>query len=279
MTPADLRQFIEAVVARVAARLGADGRKGRLVTVFTGASADFSQAVQQVRGLVMDGYHIETVFSEAAEALYGPRLREMLGGLPHIRAVDDARWITAADDAVAVVVPLLSLNTLSRISLLMADNRPTNIILRALFNGRPVVAAQNGVLPHIPHWRAAAGALQPPALKAVVGERLQTFGTYGGRAVDIGELRNAVAALNQPLARPPIAVKTQVSPAPVRRTLRPATAIVTASQVRMAHAAGADLVVSTGVKVTPLARELAQRHGVALRFDPTQNSSEGGLVP
>lgn len=271
MNSSAYRQLVKAVVGRVAVKLGADGRKGRLVAVFTGASADFSQAVAQVRGLVLDGYHIEMILSEAAEALYGTALREMLGGFPHIRPVDETRWITAADDAVAVVVPMLSLNTLSQITLLTAGNRPTNIILRALFNGRPVMAAQNGALPHAHHWRPLAGVVQPAALTAAVDARLKTFAAFGGRAVAVGDLRRTVAALDSKRSALP---SGQPDPGTVatRRPLRPASAVVTASQVQTAHAAGADLLLPLGAKVTPLAREMAQRHGVGLHATSNESS-------
>jgi hypothetical protein len=267
MKPAAYRQLVEATVGRVAVCLGADGRKGRLVAVFTGASADFSRAVDQVRGLILDGYRLEIIFSDAAEALYGETLREMLGGFPQLAPVDEAHWITAADHAVAVVVLMLSLNTLSRITLLTADNRPTNIILRALFNGRPVVAAQNGVLPDLRHWRALAGATQPPALKAAVTQRLQTLATYGGRVVDVAQLRKSVAALDAKRTHRAVLPPVHMAAFP-RRTLHLSSSIVTASQVRMAHAQKADLVLSDGAKITPLARELAQHHGGRCAYPP-----------
>lgn len=269
MNRAAYRQLIETIVGRVAVHLGADGRKGRLVAVFTGASADFSRAVDQVRGLIINGFRIEMILSETAEALYGPTLRDMLGGFPHLSPVDETHWITAADDAMAVVVPMLSLNTLSQVCLLTAGNRPANIILQALFSGRPVVAAQNGVLPTAHHWRAVAGANQPTALKAAVTERLRTFATYGGQAVDVGNLRRSVAALypKRPTWKVPAANHGVTLS---RKALRLTSAVVTATQVQMARIQKADLILPSGAKVTPLARELAQRHGVTLCFTDNQ---------
>ena len=264
MDPQAVRRIVSQVIRRVAEKMGVDGRKGRLIAVFTGASADFAQSVDQIRGLILDGYRVETVLSEAAEAIYGATLREMIEGFPQIAPVSETRWVTAADDALGVVVPMLSLNTLSRIALLMADNKPTNIILRALFTGRPVLLVPNGALVRAPHWQAKAGGSQAPALAAAVEERLSAVGRYGAQIVDVNAIRRTVAAWSRNAAGPaagPVPAATSGNGA---GPIRAASTVVSAAQVRLAHSAGADLVITAQARVTPLARDLALRYGVAL---------------
>ena len=266
------RHIVEAVIRRVTLHLGASGEKGRLITVFTGASADFDQAVAQVKGLIMAGFCIEMVFSRAGQDLYGDVLKDMLAGFPHVRVMDESKWLQVTKGAVAVVVPMLSLNTLSRIALLMADNVPTNIILRALFTGVPVIMAQNGAVPEARHWHARSGAAHPPPLVAAVTERLQTIEGYGGCVVDIGAIQECVTGLGK---RPVKGTGTKPgkntwtgmdkdTTRQPRSRIQPGTKIVSASQVRMAHAAQADLQLLDGAKITPLARELAQSLGVTM---------------
>jgi len=56
--------------------------------------------------------------SQAAEALYGQVIRDQLAGFPHISTVHSTNWLSALKEARAIVVPLLSVNTLSKVSLL-----------------------------------------------------------------------------------------------------------------------------------------------------------------
>ncbi len=257
-------RIVDQVIRRVAENIGADGRKGRLIAVFTGASADFAQCVDQIRGLVLDGYRVETVLSEAAEAIFGETLRQMLAGFPQIAPVSETRWVTAADNALGVVVPMLSLNTLSRIALLMADNKPTNIILRALFTGRPVLMVPNGAVARAPHWQAKAGGSQAPALAAAVEERLAAVGRYGAQIVAVNAIRRTVAAWSRGIAGPAAATFPAANSSTGAGFIRAGSTVVSAAQVRLAHSAGADLVIAPQARVTPLARDLASRYGVAL---------------
>jgi hypothetical protein len=133
MTDEKLQKIVTAVISRIAQQMGADGSRGTLVTVFTGATVAFQEAVWQVRRLILDGYRIQLVFSQNAEDLYGQVMRDQLAGFPNVSFVEPSTWLLALKQAHAIVVPLLSLNTLSKVSMLIADNLPTNLILHGLF--------------------------------------------------------------------------------------------------------------------------------------------------
>ena len=87
------------------------------------------------------------MFSRGADTLYAKYLWGELEGFPHVMAFNEAEWLHNLKDAKAVVVPVLSLNTLSKLSLLLADNFTSNVLLHALFAGKPVVMARNGTDP------------------------------------------------------------------------------------------------------------------------------------
>ncbi len=55
--------------------------------------------------------------------------------------MEESKWLHTLKESCAVVVPMLSLNTLSKLALLLADNFASNIILHALFAGKPVLLA------------------------------------------------------------------------------------------------------------------------------------------
>lgn len=264
MTEEQVRRIVAEVIGRVAARLGADGGRGSLLAVFTGATAGLDEALQQVRQLVLDGYRVSLVLSESAEQLYEKVLWEQLAGFPHVDRIDSGKWISALGVSCAVVAPLLSVNTLSKISLLIADSLPANIILHALFMGKKVILARDGADP-IGKRRDAGGLNRGnPAIKGALLTHFRAAEDYGCIFTDVDELRDSV---NLELAQVSISPAKQqhVEDGPVRSVISCSEKkVITAAEILRAHNLGKDLRLSSGALVTPLARELALRHGVAL---------------
>lgn len=263
MNDEQVQRLVAAVIARVADRLGADGSRGVVIGVLTGATIGFGEAIRQVRQLILSGYRVALVFSSAAQHLYEKSFVDQLAGFPHIEPVDPAKWLAALQEARAVVAPLLSVNTLSKLALLTPDNLAANLIVHALFMAKPVIIAQNGADP-ADLGREKLGFDQGnAALRQALRERLRTIRDYGCTLVDISQLKDAVnTALDGPAAT------LQSNPpggGPQRQAFTPAHRVITAAEVTHACRSGADLHLAGGTLLTPLARELAARLGVALR--------------
>jgi len=257
-----LQEIVSEVIKRLAPRLGADGSRGLLIIVFSGATVGLSEAIQQVRLLILDGFRVELAFSPAAEQLYGQVVRGQLSGFPHVAFVDESKWLSALRDARAVVVPLLSVNTVSKISLLIADNSVTNLILHALFMGKKVILARNGADPADPGREVLGFDKGSLPLQQAVLKRLQTVAQYGCQLTDVEGLRDAANAVapkeNIAQAEEPTSISSSH-----KATFSPKARVVTAADVASAHSAGADLALSEASLITPLARDLARKHGVA----------------
>lgn len=263
MNEEQVRKIIAEVIGRLAVSLGADGKRGSLIAVFTGATAGFKAAVEQVRGLVLDGYRVSLVLSQAAERLYGPVLREQLEGFPHIEWMDSGKWLSALKEARAVVVPLLSVTTLSRISMLIADTTAGNVILHALFMGKKVIAARDGADPAGSGREALGFNRGSLPLQRALLERFRIVEDYGCLLADAGQLRNTLNSVLSGAGNSPVE-KENLHARSVRSLVSCSGTIVTAADIRHAHSLGADLRLYPAAPVTPLARELAARYGVAL---------------
>lgn len=258
-----IQHIVSEVIRRLAIRLGADGSRGNLITVFTGATVSFKEAIQQVGGLSLEGYRIQLVFSKAAEDLYGQVVRDQLVDFPHISNLDPTKWIAALQKARAVVVPLLSMNTVSKVSQLAADNVPTNLILHALIWGKAVFAARDGADPDGGHWQKNLGAQpQNPALRQAILEKINVVETYGCHLTDTHQLRQItrdfLAAGKDPNSEYPLKTTEKY-----RSTLQHSAKMVTAADIRQAHLMGSDLRLAPGSVITPLARDLARQFEVA----------------
>jgi hypothetical protein len=263
MTKEQIQQIAIEVIGKLAVRLGADGSKGTLITVLTGATAEFGQAIDQIRALVLSGYRIQMLLSENAEGLYGPVVRDRLAGFPNIESVDTSDWLTSLKESEAIVVPLLSMNTLSKISMLIADNPPTNLIVHALFAGKPVFAGQNGAHPDGEHWNRKLGiSKQNSVLRQAVLKRMETVRTYGCHLTDTRNLGSVVHKVLGSKQRSTPILWGKGDPK-TRSGMCLQVKTVTAAHVRQAHFAGADLILPPGAVITPLARDVAMTYGVA----------------
>jgi hypothetical protein len=259
----EVDRLVEEVVSRIAPRLGADGSRGTLLVVLCGASAGFSEAAAQLRALVLDGFRLELAFSGAAEELHGMVFRKQLAGFPHVSLLDSSEWLKALGRSKGVLIPLLTVNTLSKIALLLADNLVTNIILHALLMGKNVVAARNGADP-AESSRADLGFNRgAPALGKALMERFRVVSTYGCRFADVRQLRETLNALLD--CRRDELRDEERAPWRAGTSVVPVKKVVTAETVLRAARMGQDTVACSGSTViTPLARELARQYGICL---------------
>ena len=277
MKPEDqIERIVAKVLKRLLPQLGADGSRGRLLVVFTAATVGFKEAMQQARSLILAGFQVKLVFSEWAERLYGQAVRDELEGFPHVLPFDGSHWLSELRDANAVVVPMLSVNTLSKLAQLVADNTPSNLLLHGLFLGKPVVVAKNGVDP-TEAGRAELGFDHGnPALTHAIDERLQTIAGFGCTLVEIASLG---AAVNRALTQRPALTAAPVNGNGRRRGshfVRPVQAqhFITSADVLTAFRSGADRLLAGGAKVTPLARDVATKYGISLLQDGSGSSED-----
>lgn len=266
MNEKQIQRVVAEVLKRLLPSMGATGEAGTLIVVFSGATVGFNEAIQQVRSLILKGFRVELAFSRGADLLYARLVWEQLEGFPHVSPVDESKWLRILKEARAVVVPLLSVNTLSKLSLLIADNLASNLVLHGLFTGKPVIIAQNGADP-LDEGRAELEFHKgSPALARAIQERLQDIASYGCQLTDVGQLSAAVEAALGHEAEPP-GRSGQVAALRRPAALDRKASIVTAADVLQAHQLGRHLQFRSSARMTPLARELASKHGVSLLQD------------
>lgn len=261
-----LQELVALVISRLARRLGADGRRGRLIVIFSAATVAFQEAIRQVRLLVLDGFNVKLAFSPSAEDLFGQAVRNGLAGFPHVGEVEPTKWLSELAEARAVVTPLLSVNTVSKVAQLIADNLVTNLILHALFTGKPVILAGNGADPS-GTGRAKLGFDKGNrALSDAISDRIRTATDYGCHLTDVYQLAEAVNSIlgSEKNLMP---ASTERQSMTDRRPLNRLGKVVTAADIRHAHRVGATILISSGSVVTPLGRELAVHLCVPLVAD------------
>ncbi|MGE4529253.1 MAG: flavoprotein [Rhodospirillaceae bacterium] len=251
-----LQKLVAEVLKRLAPRLGADGSRGCLVVVLTGATVGLAEAAGQLQGLILRGFRLRLAFSATAEHLIGGALRESLEGFPHWEVLPAPAWFQVLREADAVAVPMLSVNALSKLALLIADTQAGNLMLHALFAGKPLILAADGATQ--PEGRAELGfGAANAALRHAVEERLHAVQRFGATVTGLAGFAECVAALLPARA-------ATAAPALRRPVLAADERVISGGTVMAAARRGADLLCAPAALLTPLAREAAERHGVRI---------------
>ena len=114
-----------------------------LLVLLTGGLTGSDDAAEQLRSLRDSGYRMEIIFSEAGKSVLGTRwLKESgLGELPVAEKMADG--FVALSNCNAVIVPVMTVNTASKVQYGIADNVVTTVIMHALLQGKPVIAAKD----------------------------------------------------------------------------------------------------------------------------------------
>ena len=146
MNREEVPRLVAEVISQLAPRLGADGRRGRLVVAFSGATGVVPRDAPAVPSARSRRLSVAPgVLTRGRAALRLGRAGEP-GRLP-ARGPRSTRpsgsvssWSPGPSSC-----PMLSVNTLSKLSLLTADGLVPNLLLHGLFMGKPVVLARDGV--------------------------------------------------------------------------------------------------------------------------------------
>ena len=132
MTEEQFHFIVEEVIRRLARRMGEHRRNESIIAVFSGATVGLAEGIRQVRSILLDGFQVKLVFSRAAGLLFGEMVQKELGDFPNMGLLSPEKWLSSLEEAHAVAVPMLSLNTVSKLCLLIADDLVSNILLHAL---------------------------------------------------------------------------------------------------------------------------------------------------
>lgn len=276
-------EWVAELVRRVLYQIALRGRRedDYAVVVFTGATAGLTEALSGLETLMLNGLSMKVALSESASQLYGNVIDERLLPWPGTTILEADNWFQEIQKSKGIIVPMLSVNALSKASALMADSLSGNIILQGLFMGKPLIAAIDGAAPGGVGRQAIGLDNGSTGLQKAVAERLIQFSELGGRLTwssDLGTvgqriLLGGAEVKSTDRNTTPVALSNERrtdSNTVVSQNLssindRFARArIVDASMVRKANRDGVAIKAQAGALFTPLARDLAQQYGTTI---------------
>ncbi len=219
--------------------------------IFCGGRGGLSTALAQVGGIAKLA-HVVAVLTPAAKEIIGAE-RLTREARVHQIVLPDSRvspW-ELIDRSQVLLVAQLTRTTLARIGLGLSDSLASTLVLNALWAGKPVVVAKDGVDPDLAARDASGAPDAPRALARVYEEYLDRLEAFGCHVIPAARLSETVISLLT--GREP----TRERPLQSRR-------VITEEDVQRAARRGESLDVSRAI-VTPLARDAARELGVELR--------------
>ncbi len=282
MDKAKTSQWISEVVRQVlytiADRKACD--KTYVLAVFTGATAGFKQALSSLEFLMLSGISLRVVLSESANHLYGDVVEKQLLAWPCANLLETRNWFDQVKQSKGIVVPMLSVNTLSKTCALTADSLAGNILVHALFSGKPMVAAIDGCAPDSEDRKTMGLDRGTPALQQVLANRLVQLSDFGcclARSQDMGGVTRRILGQKHvdgpdwvvKSSAPPLGMTSDIGMDPNQkrslvsqaRQIEPVS-LVNAAMVRSAQRNGGRIQTAANTVITPLARDLALRFGI-----------------
>lgn len=166
---------------------GGQMRHQSLLVLLCGGLTGSEEAGKQLRLLKEKGFRMEVMFTEAGKGILGARwLKDnQLEDLPVLDTTAEA--FVALSSCSAVVVPVMTVNTASKVLNGIADNAVTTAIMHALFQGKPVLAAQDACDPaNLAQVRHMKEPLYYATLAANI-ECLRQYGIWMGPVSAIGQ--------------------------------------------------------------------------------------------
>ena len=222
-----------------------------IIAAFCGGRGGLSTALEQIHE-VAEKARVVGVLSPAAKEVVGlDRLKNEAGAHEVVLPDSGAHPWDLAHRADAVVVAQLTRTTLARLALGLGESLISSMVLHALWDGKPVIAAQDGVDPDLAACEESGGS--PDVARELIRlydeylTRLAAFGCQVIRAERLAETTRGALVGER---------STEVRPLSARR-------VITEDDVRRASRRGESINV-TGAVVTPLARDTARDLGVPL---------------
>lgn len=160
-----------------------------VLLIFMGGDREVDTALKQIKCLSELNVNFSAYLTPAADHIIG-REKVLNSGVTTILTDSDIWDRRILDRIEAVIVPVLTLNGVSKIANMIADNAAVNIILLALRHNKKILVARDSVI--------CCGAPDPPATSLYmrkINESLNTIKNFGTKITMAKNLARETAQL------------------------------------------------------------------------------------
>jgi len=255
----DLEELVRLVVAQVLQSLKEkeEEKKYKALVLFTGGKTKYREALGEIKKLEKKGWSFIFACSKDAAAMFGPELRHEFPGVEFLTSPLNASPLAIQEEMDLILVPTLSQNSLVKVALGLGDTLPTLLIRMALLLGKPILAAKNAA--DARYFCQQRGLTQPSVgLLKVMDEHLTKLESLGIRLVEAQDLSKTAEKMVENEKKEPVLYCGQ------QVEIQTTKKVITGEEILAAAQKGENIICQPGRLITPLARELADKHGVKL---------------
>jgi hypothetical protein len=257
----NLENAIQEIVNEVIRRL--NKRLKTAIVVFTGGALGFEDALEQLKTMKDEGWSFKILLTRSAEHVFLPGTIEKDLGTNEVFYEKELQGLGEFyKDTSLLLIPTLTLNSATKISLGIVDSAVTNLVSHYITTGTPIVAADDACDLKNPIREKYRMHHSPKAYLDLNSHHLNQLRAYGihlVRAKDIAETSRKVIFQFR---------ETEVEEISVEKsTIYYTDRVLSRIAVLKAKQEKADLVVSKQTIITALAREAASEFGVSIHLE------------
>lgn len=262
-----LDAFIQVIVDEVVRRI--INRPRKALVAFTGGSIGFVESIKAVKDLINDGWEVKVLLSKSAEHVLKPDNVKRLLNIDEIYLESEVTNTSSLyQDTDMLILPVLTVNTASKIALCINDSMIPSIVSNAIMEGRTIIAARNACDPYDPTREQLGMHKAPEAYKQKIQEHMSLLEDYGIKLVDVNQLYSSSINVNNKFNLEKKSVNKEASPKTSQKKSKANfTQKVLSRQDIITFAKDkSDIYVKRGTIVTDLAKDTARSFGIEIRY-------------
>lgn len=255
----DLENAMQDIVNEVIRRL--NKRLKIAIVIFTGGALGFEDALEQLKIMKNEGWSFKILLTRSAEHVFLPGTIEKDLGTNEVFYEKELMGLGEFyKDTSLLIIPTLTLNSATKISLGIVDSAVTNLVSHYITTGTPIVAADDACDLKNPIREKYRMHKSPKAYLDMNSHHLDQLRAYGinlVRAKDIAEASRKVTFQFRETKE----IEKPAEKSSIYYTDR----VLSRIAVFEAKQAKANLVVSKNTIITALARDAANEFGVTIQ--------------
>ncbi len=226
----------------------------KALVLFTGGKIGFESSIESIKKLIYDGWSLKVVLSKNADFVLGSNTIKQQLGIEDIFVEDEIKDINyLKQDIKKIIIPVLTMNSASKISLGISDTLITYLVSWGIMNDIPIIAAKDACDPEN-NIRFKSSSQVPTAYKNMIKDNLKKLESYNIKFTSAEKLYDTIVNFlksSEPEKSQSVLLNKK---------------LITAEDVMKLQKDNCEILVSKDTIVTALAKERANSLGIRIKI-------------
>lgn len=186
--------MIDVIVKEVTKRIISEmyEQEKKALVLFTGGKIGFESSIENIKKLINNGWNLKVALSKNAEFVLGSDIIKQELGIEDIFVEDKIKDIDyLKQDIKKIIIPVLTMNSASKISLGISDTLITYLVSWGIMNGNSIIAAKDACDPEN-NIRLKSSSQVPVAYNNMIKDNLKRLESYNIKFTSAKKLYDSV---------------------------------------------------------------------------------------